>query len=291
MSERPEDEFLDTPRGTQGFPNRRFATGLGGYGPATRRTTFPEDASPRNAIGELHHGPIRLDAEAIAKQLGVRMRGSDGAGPISGRVECSHQLYGDARVVGSEGRESLPPIGRLDDPAARRRLTSKRLHRLARELRVHLTLCLHPSIELGGVAQKEAVEERTSEVLDDSTPIARFAGSFQIGDIAPEAVVIQTQIVADRDDRIRAERAVEAIDRVGEEAAAAIRVGIRPQECSEPVAASARPTSRSEEGEERNTVALGRSTEEWPVARPYARAAEQRETVHIRDDEVARSRR
>jgi len=92
------------------------------------------------------------------------------------------------------------------------------------------SLPVDPLVELGGVGQEDSVEERSGVEIGRPRPFPPLERFGEPGDIAWEDARIQSQLVPDSKQDLSAERLVDPVDRVGQEVARPIRIGLGPQD-------------------------------------------------------------
>jgi hypothetical protein len=102
-------------------------------------------------------------------------------------------------------------------------------------------LIVHPSLELRGVAQVEAVEERTGVESNRFLERARVERAFEVADVHPDLDRVETNVVARGNDGCFAERAADDVDRIREPVPCAFGIELRPEKRNEAIATHRRP--------------------------------------------------
>jgi hypothetical protein len=129
----------------------------------------------------------------------------------------------------------------------------------------------------------KAVEERTVVEPGRGVQVTLVLQPLELGDVARNQIEVEPEVVARGDDGLLAQGAAEEVERVGEEAAAAVGVGLGPEKGEELVAAQGPPAG---EEREQGELTAARGPAGYGRARPLHRGATQeleRQHVAIRE--------
>ena len=118
----------------------------------------------------------------------------------------------------------------------------------------------HPLVELLCVVEKEAVEKWPVVRRHRALQIACAKRRLERQHIDGEATLSQPHIVADTADGGRAELLSDVVDGLAEEVAGAGRVTLGPEQADQAIAGDAARVRAAEDGEERQPMAMHRST-------------------------------
>jgi hypothetical protein len=173
------------------------------------------------------------------------------AGPIAGRVERAHQAQRHPAVARLDRREPAPPPHRSAPCRRLLALFGKSLQRAEVPPGEPGPFGIHPLLEAGGIGEVKAVEQRPGVGPDRRLEPAVVEQALELGDIGVHALGIEPELVARCLENVLAERAPELVERVREQAARPVGVGLRPEQRQDLV-----PAERAPPGQERQQSKL-----------------------------------
>ncbi len=143
-------------------------------------------------------------------------------------------------------RQLLPPF-RCDAVVLRRLAPlGQRLQRLGVPAGQPVALRFHPTLELTGITQIEAVQERTLVLARRRLPILALERVLEGAHVAADHFEIQTQHVTGAEHGVLAQRPAQHVEGIGEVAAGPLLLAIRPQITQQFAAGQALFTSAAE---------------------------------------------
>jgi hypothetical protein len=124
-------------------------------------------------------------------------------------------------------------------------------------------------------------------------PLASIHRRLEVGDVSRDVIAIQTDILTGSREGVAAQRLVDSVDRIGQQPSSALSIGVRPEEGDELVATSIETSRGREERQERESVALRRTSGDRAGRRDERWSTEQPEAIHrmLTDDNRTTIRR
>jgi hypothetical protein len=208
----------------------------------------------------------------------VRRRELERPDAVSVSFERRRHAHSDAGIEGGLRGEDPPGLDRSRVIARPFRGLGEPFQRPPIGAGEPLALAFHPSFELRGVAEEEAVEERPSVQRQRCGVIATRDGAIEVPGVDADQAGIQTDPVGRRRYRIRSQRGAHHVDGLFEQVPCVAGVALGPEIGNHLVPVDPGLGREPEQRQKAEAVALRGSTGEYPVARPQnAGSAEESE--------------
>jgi hypothetical protein len=180
-------------------------------------------------------------------------------------LSCPHQRHDGARVQRVDVDALLPPFGRPVVLATIGGLARQPLQGADGLCLSTLPLLLGPPLEVRGVGEAEAVEERAAVERGGALELAASQRALELDDVGAHHVAVQPDVAGRHDERVRAERAPEPVELLGEVVARVVRGFVRP-EVEQQLLPAHPPLARAEAGQQRQAALLrGRTVDRLAI--------------------------
>ena len=150
-------------------------------------------AQPRCQLDDIRAGR-RL--EFALQELGVRIRGAYGAGPISSGIECAHESQHGTGAIAGHVHQSPPAIHRLAPVAGSLCAFSMRVQDIVEFRCQPNALRRLPLLELRGAIQEKSIQKGAAICVDRLPQVAAAPRLPKRGNVAREQGSVESHVAA-----------------------------------------------------------------------------------------------